>query len=147
VKGIEDAADRHAIVTTLVRYRRPNRVDVGDRVPALDLHRLDDGARQRFTSYSTGVRSCSSLALHLTALPPPVGRRREDVPHLSRPCVVRIRVHRGGALRRRVAAGVDEDEGVLPPQHTSLAERFAAARKGAERPRLTLLVLVDGMTP
>jgi hypothetical protein len=46
-----------------------------------------------------------------------------------------------------VAAGVDEDEGVLPPQHTSLAERFAAARKGAERPRLTLLVLVDGMTP
>jgi hypothetical protein len=37
------------------------------------------------------------------------------------------------------------DEGVLLNQHTTLDERFAAARQGLERMRLTLPVLVDGM--
>lgn len=39
----------------------------------------------------------------------------------------------------------NEDEGVLLHQHTTLEERFAAAREGAERLQLTLPVLVDGM--
>jgi Iodothyronine deiodinase len=39
----------------------------------------------------------------------------------------------------------NEDEGVLLNQPTTLEERFAAAREGVERMRLTLPVLVDGM--
>ena len=37
------------------------------------------------------------------------------------------------------------DEEVLIAQHTSLAERFSAARAGVERLALTMPVLVDGM--
>jgi hypothetical protein len=39
----------------------------------------------------------------------------------------------------------NEEEGVLLLQHTTLEERFAAAREGVERMGLTLPVLVDGM--
>jgi len=39
----------------------------------------------------------------------------------------------------------NEEEGVLLRQPRTLEERFAAAREGAERMRLTLPVLVDGM--
>jgi hypothetical protein len=39
----------------------------------------------------------------------------------------------------------NEDEKVLLYQHTTLEERFAAAREGAERMQFTLPVLVDGM--
>jgi Iodothyronine deiodinase len=39
----------------------------------------------------------------------------------------------------------NEEEGVLLLQHTTLDERFAAARDGVERMGLTLPVLVDGM--
>ena len=39
----------------------------------------------------------------------------------------------------------NEAERVLLPQHTTLADRFAAAREGVARLRLTLPVLVDGM--
>jgi Iodothyronine deiodinase len=37
------------------------------------------------------------------------------------------------------------DEGVLLLQHTTLEERFAAAREGVERLGLTMPVLVDDM--
>lgn len=37
------------------------------------------------------------------------------------------------------------DEGVLLRQHATLADRFAAARAGVARLRLSLPVLVDGM--
>ena len=37
------------------------------------------------------------------------------------------------------------DESVLLRQHTTLDERFAAAREGVERLGLTMPVLVDGM--
>jgi len=37
------------------------------------------------------------------------------------------------------------DEGVLLAQHTTLDERFAAAREGARRLGLTMPVLVDAM--
>ena len=37
------------------------------------------------------------------------------------------------------------DEDVLLAQHTTLDERFAAAREGVRRLRLTMPVLVDGM--
>jgi hypothetical protein len=39
----------------------------------------------------------------------------------------------------------NEEEGVLVRQHTTLAERLAAAREGAARMSLTMPLLVDGM--
>lgn len=39
----------------------------------------------------------------------------------------------------------NEEDGVLLNQPTTLDERFAAAREGVERMRLTLPVFVDGM--
>lgn len=39
----------------------------------------------------------------------------------------------------------NEQEGVLLYQHTTIAERFAAAREGVPRMRLTLPVLADGL--
>lgn len=39
----------------------------------------------------------------------------------------------------------NEDEGVLLHQHRTLEDRFAAAREGVQRMRLSLPVVVDGM--
>jgi iodothyronine deiodinase-like protein len=39
----------------------------------------------------------------------------------------------------------NEQEGVLLYQHTTIAERFDAAREGVKRMRLTLPVLADGL--
>lgn len=43
----------------------------------------------------------------------------------------------------QLPANLDED--VLVAQHTTLEDRLAAARRGVERLRLTMPVLVDGM--
>ena len=40
----------------------------------------------------------------------------------------------------------NEEDGILVPQHTTLEERIAIARVGAERLGLTMPLLVDGMT-
>ena len=41
VAGIEDPAFRQVVVSTLERYRVPERLTAGDPVPAVTLHRLD----------------------------------------------------------------------------------------------------------
>ena len=38
-----DADEQAVVLPTLVRYRRPDRLGVGDRVPTLELFRLDGG--------------------------------------------------------------------------------------------------------
>jgi hypothetical protein len=42
-----DPEEQAVVLPTLARYRRPDRLGVGDRVPALDLFRLADGVRTR----------------------------------------------------------------------------------------------------
>jgi hypothetical protein len=46
IERIEDPAERETIVSTILRYQRPDRLDVGDTVPPLELLRLD-GEPQR----------------------------------------------------------------------------------------------------
>ena len=38
-------AEREAVVTTVTRFRRPDRLGVSDPLPELDLLRLEDGVR------------------------------------------------------------------------------------------------------
>ena len=40
-----DADEREVVVSTLVRYRRPDRLAVGDHLPDLAAARLEDGSR------------------------------------------------------------------------------------------------------
>jgi len=40
-----DGDEREVVVSTLARYRRPDRLAVGDLLPDLAAARLDDGAR------------------------------------------------------------------------------------------------------
>jgi hypothetical protein len=42
--------EREAAVATVTRFRRPDRLRVGDQVPDLELLRLTDGARVALTS-------------------------------------------------------------------------------------------------
>ena len=39
-----DGDERDVVVSTVVRYRRPDRLGVGDQLPALAAARLDDGS-------------------------------------------------------------------------------------------------------
>jgi hypothetical protein len=41
VEQIEDAGERETIASTILRYRRPDRLHEHDEVPPLDLFRLD----------------------------------------------------------------------------------------------------------
>jgi hypothetical protein len=41
-EGVEDRDERARIVSTLLRYRQPERLQEGERVPPLELLRLDD---------------------------------------------------------------------------------------------------------
>jgi hypothetical protein len=43
--GELDGDERELVVATVARYRRPDRLQVGDELPALGAARLDDGAR------------------------------------------------------------------------------------------------------
>jgi hypothetical protein len=45
VERVEDAAERETIADTILRYRRPDRLHVGDEVPPLELLRLDGEAQ------------------------------------------------------------------------------------------------------
>lgn len=42
-----DGEERDVVLSTLLRYRRRDGLQVGDRVPALKLHRLEDGGAVR----------------------------------------------------------------------------------------------------
>jgi len=37
--------EREVVVSTILRHQRESRIASGDRLPALSLHRLEDGAR------------------------------------------------------------------------------------------------------
>lgn len=39
-----DGGEREVVVSTVVRHRRPDRLGVGDQLPALTAARLDDGS-------------------------------------------------------------------------------------------------------
>ena len=43
--GELEGDERELVVATVARYRRPDRLQVGDELPALGAVRLDDGAR------------------------------------------------------------------------------------------------------
>jgi hypothetical protein len=43
VESLDDPELRETIVGTLVRYRRPDRMQVGMQIPALDLFHLESG--------------------------------------------------------------------------------------------------------
>ena len=43
--GELEGDEREIVVATVARYRRPDRLEVGDELPALNAVRLDDGAR------------------------------------------------------------------------------------------------------
>jgi hypothetical protein len=47
VERIEDPAERETVVTTILRYQRPDRLSEGDPMPRLELLRLEDGRTQR----------------------------------------------------------------------------------------------------
>jgi hypothetical protein len=46
--------EREAVLTTVSRFRRPDRLGVSDPLPELELLRLDDGARVALGSLVTG---------------------------------------------------------------------------------------------
>jgi hypothetical protein len=43
VERIEDPGERETIVSTILRYQRPDRLGEGDPMPPLELLRLEDG--------------------------------------------------------------------------------------------------------
>jgi hypothetical protein len=43
VAGLEDDEERATVVSTLLRYRHPDRLRAGDRVPSLSLIELESG--------------------------------------------------------------------------------------------------------
>ncbi|HSI98115.1 MAG TPA: hypothetical protein VK926_07105 [Gaiellaceae bacterium] len=43
VEGLDDAGKRATVVSTILRYQRVDRLQVGDPLPPLELHRLEDG--------------------------------------------------------------------------------------------------------
>ena len=43
VSGLEEGEHRDTVVASLARHRKPERLEVGDPLPALDLLRLEDG--------------------------------------------------------------------------------------------------------
>jgi len=47
-----DGEERAVVLSTLLRYRRSDGLQVGDRVPALKLHRLEDGGAVRLDDYA-----------------------------------------------------------------------------------------------
>jgi hypothetical protein len=48
------ADERAAVVATVSRFRRPDRLRVGDALPDLELLRLDDAAAERISSLAGG---------------------------------------------------------------------------------------------
>jgi hypothetical protein len=49
-----DADEQEVVVSTILRYQRPDRLGVGDPVPALDLFRLEDGGMVRLDGLAGG---------------------------------------------------------------------------------------------
>ena len=48
------AEERDTVLATVTRFRRPDRLRVGDTLPELELLRLDDGRRVRLRSLVAG---------------------------------------------------------------------------------------------
>jgi hypothetical protein len=46
--------ERAAVVATVTRFRRPDRIRVGDPLPELELRRLEDGSRIRLGALADG---------------------------------------------------------------------------------------------
>ena len=49
-----DPEQRDVVASTLVRYRRPDRIRVGDPVPPLEVTRLEDGEAVRLDELAGG---------------------------------------------------------------------------------------------
>ncbi|HWQ24659.1 MAG TPA: hypothetical protein VNK94_11190 [Gaiellaceae bacterium] len=49
-----DEAEREVVVSTILRYQRPGKLRVGDRLPGLEVHRLDGEGTVRLDRLSDG---------------------------------------------------------------------------------------------
>ena len=47
VESITDAEKRVTVVSTILRYQQPDRLEVGDAVPQLELFRMEDASTVR----------------------------------------------------------------------------------------------------
>ncbi len=111
-----------------------------------------------FCATTTAVQSGSSRSspadaarprlrqLHLTAVSSPVRRRRDPVSSVSRPSRDGLRLHRRGALDRRLAAaGQSRGRGARSRSTGRSRSGSQAASVGVARLGLTMPVLVDDM--
>ena len=114
--------------STVRRFRRPDRLRVGDPLPASKLLGLEDGAPVSLDVARRRPSARSRLRqLHLTALSSPVGRRRDAVSSDYRDRASRgLRLHRRGARDRRLAAGVE-------PRRRTCSSRNTRHDRGALR--------------
>ena len=47
VESVTDAEKRATVVSTILRYQQPDRLEVGDAVPQLELFRMEDASAVR----------------------------------------------------------------------------------------------------
>lgn len=138
--------EQKAVVRALLRYRHPDSLAVGSPVPELVLHPLDGGEpvplrrlhRERPLVLFFGSYSC-----------PPFRRRAGELQRIFDQLE-----DRAAFFVVYLAEAHPEDgwvgksnvtERVLIRQHTTLAERFGAARRCASELELTIPMVVDGM--
>ena len=78
VESLAPGPERDTIIASRVRYRKPEALQPGDALPLVTLRRADDLEPRRARRALPGPPAAARLRqLHLTALPSPVGRRRE----------------------------------------------------------------------
>ena len=127
-----DADEREIVVATGSRYRHPDRLRVGDPLPALGAVALDDESLVGRRPRRATSRSCSSSAASPDRPFVAGPAASSSFPSLPGTGERRLRLHRRGARRRRVAtAGEPRRRVLLRQRHARGAVRGGAAGRRA----------------